>query len=159
MAKFQISSHKEHTNIEDEIVWKYYKQDQSIHQLQSIHVERVGDSTNFVILFPTGTIYMVGGDPFSILGKVQLDLKQDEIIQDSVYCVSDNEKDHCFWLIDSKQQVWKCFNEMEVNSNNWSLINITILSGLHTFQKFMVPAMTYSDYYLISYLNSISCVN
>jgi hypothetical protein len=78
---------------------------------------------------------------------------------DVSYCISEGGKNHCFWLLDSKQQIWKCSNEREANNSNWSLIKITILSGLHTFQRFMHPAMTYYDYYLISNHIQISCVN
>lgn len=101
---------------------------------------------------------MIGLDPIAIQAKIQLDLKHDEVIVDKSYQISENGKNHCFWLMDSKQQVWKCSNEREANSSNWTLIKITILSGLHTFQRFMQPAMTYYDYYLISYLNGIEVV-
>jgi len=99
---------------------------------------------------------MVGTNPFSIQSKQQLNLKKDESIIEYSYCVSDNGKNHCIWMIDEKLQVWKCSNELNPNSCNWTLAKITMFESLF-YKKFLMPSMTYDDFFMSTILNKLRC--
>ena len=73
---------------------------------------------------------------------------------DMSYQISNDGKYHCFWLIDTKLQIWKCFTERNPNLSNWTLSKLQICYGLH-YKKFLAPAMSYDEYSLTSDLNSI----
>ena len=94
---------------------------------------------------------------FSFQAKVQLHLKRDESIVDVSYCLSNNLKLQCFWLLDTKNQIWKCTNENDPNSYNWSLQKVQILNTL-LFRRFMQPAMTFDRYLDTSSLFELDCL-
>jgi len=73
------------------------------------------------------------------------------------YCVQESLKNHCLWLLDEKLQVWKCTNELNPNSCNWTLRKITMLDNLK-FRRFLQPAMTFEDFYDTTSLNGIECL-
>ena len=58
--------------------------------------------------------------------------------------------------MDEKLQLWKCLNELNPNSCNWTLVKITLFDNLH-YKKFFTPAMTYEDYYMTTSLNKLKC--
>lgn len=99
---------------------------------------------------------LIGINPLTIHAKLQLNLKKDEVIIDFSYCISDNYQNHCVWMLDEKLQVWKCTNELNPNSCQWTLVKVTMFDLLY-FKKFLQPAMTYQDFYLISMLNKLQC--
>ena len=86
--------------------------------------------------------------------KTQLNLKKDETIIDVAYCVQSNQKNHCLWLLDEKLQVWKCSNELNATSINYSLTKITMFEPSE-FRRFFKPATTYDSYSDTSVLNNI----
>lgn len=97
---------------------------------------------------------LIGTAPLTLQAKLQLNLKKDEAIIDFAYCVSDNGKNQCIWMMDEKLQIWKCTNELNPNSCNWTLVKITMFDTL-PYKKFLRPAMTYDDYYLTTSLNHL----
>jgi hypothetical protein len=87
------------------------------------------------MIFPTGFLLLVSVTPFNILGKINLNLTSKEYIEDFCYCISEENKSHCVWLLDIKNQVWKCQNEMNVNSVNWNLTKVEVFDHLY-YKKF-----------------------
>ena len=59
-------------------------------------------------------------------------------------------------MLDEKLQIWKCTNELNPNSCQWTLAKVTMFDQL-IFKKFMQPAMTYQDYYMTSSLKRLQC--
>lgn len=47
-------------------------------------------------------------------------------------------------------------NELNPNSCNWTLAKITMFESLF-YKKFLVPAMTYDDFYMTTILNKLRC--
>jgi len=138
----------------DGAVLSYYQNEEG-RQLKSLFVQRIKDSATYILLFPTGLLLHVSSNILNIQSKLQLNLKKDETIIDVAYCVESEQQNHCLWLMDEKLQVWKCTNELNPNSSNWSLIKITAFDTLY-FKKFLKPAMTYEDYFVTTSLSDIS---
>ena len=84
-------------------------------------------------------------------------MKKDETIIDFAYCISDSQRNHCIWMLDEKFQVWKCTNEVNPSSCNWTLTKTTIFDTLIQ-KKFLQPAMTYDDFYMTTILNKLKCL-
>ena len=93
-------------------------------------IQRISDSSSYIILFPTGLLLSVTCNPLVIQAKLQLNLKRDESLVDIMYCVSVDRKYQCIWMLDEKNQVWKCTNELNPNSCNWTLTKIQIFDDL-----------------------------
>ena len=87
--------------IKDDQLNSYYENEQN-RQLKSIFVQRISDSSTYVILFPTGLLLMVSYNPLAIQSKMQLNLKRDESILEYSYCISPNFKNQCIWMLDEK---------------------------------------------------------
>lgn len=119
-------------------------------------VHRISDSSTYVILFPTGLLFMVSTNPLAVHSKMQLNLKRDESILEYSYSISSNFKNQCIWLLDEKQQVWKCQNELNPNSGNWSVQKITMFDT-NISKKFLDPAMKFDDYHMTTSLNKLKC--
>ena len=64
---------------------------------------------------------MVRINPFTILNKFSLNLRNDETIKDVSYCVTDDNKYHCLWILDQKQQIVRCSDENNPNQYNWTI--------------------------------------
>jgi len=94
--------------------------------------------------------------PFNILAKISLNLQPNESIVDFQYCISQSSKNHCVWMLDEKNQVWKCQNEMNVNSINWSLTKVEMFDHLF-YNKFFSPGMTFDQFQMMSVLNKLEC--
>ena len=119
----------------------------TIHQIQ--------DTQTIILLFPTGLIiHFTANSEMTIQSKIQLNLKNDESIIDQKYCASTDNLHHCFWLIDQKYQVWKCYSDRNPNECNWTLIKVSILDNL-VLNSFLEPAMTYEDFYMTQCLKDI----
>jgi hypothetical protein len=114
------------------------------------------DSSTYLLIFPTGLLMLMSIAPLAVQAKLQLNLKKDETIIDFAYTIQDNRKNHCIWMMDEKLQLWKCLNELNPNSCNWTLVKITMFDNLH-YKKFFTPAMTYDDYYMTTSLNKLRC--
>ena len=87
--------------IKDDQLIQYYNNEQN-RQLKSIFVQRISDSSTYVILFPTGLLFMLSTNPLGIQSKMQLNLKRDESILEYSYCISSNFKNQCIWMLDEK---------------------------------------------------------
>jgi len=83
-----------------------------------------------------------------------LNLKKDETIIDISYRLQTNYEHHCLWLIDEKMQIWRCVNELNPNSVNWTLTKITMLDNQFP-KQFLQPAMTFDDYFEASSMFSL----
>jgi hypothetical protein len=59
-------------------------------------------------------------------------------------------------MLDEKLQVWKCSNELNPYSCNWTMTKITMFNNL-VYKKFMVPSMSYDDYSMTSNFNRLEC--
>ena len=57
-------------------------------------------------------------------------------------------------MLDEKNQVWKCQNEMNINSVNWNLTKVEIFDKLF-YKKFFTPSMTFHNFYTMSSLNKL----
>jgi len=68
-----------------------------------------------------------------------------------------SDKNHCIWILDERLQVWKCSNEINPTSTNWTLTKITVFDNLY-FKRFLKPAMTYDDFFVTTSLNGIRCL-
>ena len=139
----------------DDGVASYY-QNEHDRSLKSIFVQRIKDSGMYILLFPTGLLMLLSTNLFQIQSKLQLNLKKDESIIDIAYCIHEDNKLHCLWLIDEKLQVWKCSNELNPISCNWTLIKVSMFNNLF-YRRFLQPAMTYQDFFVTSSLNGIDC--
>jgi len=95
-----------------------------------------------------------GINPFVVQAKLQLNLKKDEAIIDFCYCISDDFQNQCIWMMDEKLQVWRCTNELNPNSCNWTTVKVTMFDSLY-YKKFFKPSMTFSDFHTTSTLNSL----
>ena len=51
-------------------------------------MQRIEDSSVYIVLFPTGLLLMVSIAPLNIQSRVQLNLKRDERIIDHQYSIS-----------------------------------------------------------------------
>jgi hypothetical protein len=60
-------------------------------------------------------------------------------------------------MLDEKNQVWKCQNEMNINSINWNLTKVEMFDHLF-YRKFFLPGMSYNEYQMMSVLNKLSCL-
>ena len=75
----------------DEKIAEYYYNAQN-RRLKPMFIQRIADSTSYLILFPTGLITLVSSNPLALQSKLQLNLKKDEMIIDFSYCISSNRK-------------------------------------------------------------------
>lgn len=114
------------------------------------------DSSTYILIFPTGLLLQVGISPLQIQGQMDLKSKKDETIVDFSYCLSDDGKQHCVWMLDEKCQVWKCSSELNPNSCNWTSTKVAMADHL-LFWSFLKPAMTFDDYFFSTGLNKLRC--
>lgn len=139
----------------DEQVAAYY--DNVVHRpIKKFFLQRVADSSTYILVFPTGLLLLVGISSLQIQAKLQLGFKKDESIIDFCYCVSENFRNQCIWMLDEKLQVWKCSNELNPSSCNWTLVKQYSYDNLF-YKKFLTPAMTYDDFYMSTTLNRMRC--
>lgn len=85
-----------------------------------------------------------------------MNLKKDETIIDFSYRVSDDKLNQAIWFLDDKLQIWKCVNELNPNSSNWTLIKVTMFDYL-PYRQFIQPSMTYDEFYISSIMNKLCC--
>ena len=102
-----IASKDQVISLKDEDL-KIYYENKSKRKLPSFFVQRIMDSNNYLIIFPTGLLVTISVSPFALQAKFNLNMKRDESIIDYAYCVQSNFKNHCVWLMDERLQIWKC---------------------------------------------------
>ena len=139
----------------DEGVLTYYENKAKL-KIIPFFLQRIMDYSVYMLIFPTGLLMLFTLNPFSVMAKLQLNLKKDETIIDFSYCKSENLKNHCVWMMDQKLQIWKCSNELNPNSCNWILTKICMFEDLY-YKKFLQPAMTYQNFHLTTTFNKMSC--
>lgn len=88
---------------------------------------------------------------------MQLNLRKDENIIDFSYQISTDGQYHCIWILDEKLQIWKCSSEHDANQTNWTMVKVISFNDLQ-FKKFFKPAMTYTDYYMTSFIDDMKCI-
>ena len=57
-------------------------------------------------------------------------------------------------MLDEKNQVWKCQNEMNINSVNWNLTKVEMFDHLF-YKKFFTPSMTFHTFQTMTSLNKL----
>ena len=156
----QLQYQPSHYKFKDERLITYYEAEDLRYADQKLMiVQRIENSQTYVVIFPTGLLFqMIALSSMMVQSKIQLNLKADETIIDSNYCVSTDGVYHCFWFIDQRLQVWKCYGERNQNESNWTLTKKIVSSGLY-FKRFMVPAMTYENYFLCHELTKLSHID
>ena len=77
--------------IEDERLANYYTNSENM-KVRPMFIQRLVDSTHYLVMFPSGLLLNLSVSPFGILSKTQLYLSEFERIEDISYCVNDELK-------------------------------------------------------------------
>jgi hypothetical protein len=119
----QMKTKDQNIIFRDDALIKYYE-NKNGRKIKEFFIQRLLDTGTYLVIFPTGLLLLLSLFPFNILAKIHLNLQHNETIIDFCYCISDHRRDHCIWMLDEKNQVWKCQNEMNINSTNWNLTKV-----------------------------------